>query len=381
MSDNRRDPRMRIAIDARKLHDFGIGTYIRNLVHELAGLDPSVEYVLLTRPGDLAEAAAVAANVRAVAEPARAYSLAEQLRVPLAARRLHADLFHAPHYVLPPLVPGRTVVTIHDCIHLRFPQYLPSRAAWVYAHMMIRAAARKATRILTVSEASKRDILHYTGVAPGKVVVVHNGLDARFATAPDDEALDRVRQRFDLSHPFVLYVGNIKPHKNLERLIEGFARARAGGPDDLRLVMIGDEISKYPALRQSVHRHRLDKQVRFFGFQPAATLVAFYRLARAFVFPSLYEGFGLPPLEAMANLTPVVTSNLSSLPEVVGDAAILVDPYDVESIADGIRRVVTDEALRRHLVERGRIRVQDFSWRAAAARTLAVYREAAGHTG
>lgn len=370
---------MRIAIDARKLHDFGIGTYIRNLVHELAGLDPSVEYVLLTRPGDLAEAAAVAANVRAVAEPARAYSLAEQLRVPLAARRLHADLFHAPHYVLPPLVPGRAVVTIHDCIHLRFPQYLPSRAAWVYAHTMIRAAARKATRILTVSEASKRDILHYTGVAPGKVVVVYNGLDARFAAAPDDEALDRVRQRFDLSHPFVLYVGNIKPHKNLERLIEGFARARAGGPDDLRLVVIGDEISKYPALRQSVHRHRLDKHVRFFGFQPAATLVAFYRLARAFVFPSLYEGFGLPPLEAMANLTPVVTSNLSSLPEVVGDAAVLVDPYDVESIADGIRRVVTDEALRRHLVERGRLRVQDFSWRAAAARTLAVYREAAGH--
>ena len=315
---------MKIAIDARKLHDFGIGTYIRNLVHELAGLDPSSEYVLLTRPTDLAEVGAVAANVRAVAEPARAYSLAEQLRVPLAARRLHADLFHAPHYVLPPLVPGRTVVTIHDCIHLRFPQYLPSRAAWVYAHMMIRAAARKATRILTVSEASKRDILHYTGVAPDKVVVVYNGLDARFATAPDDEALDRVRQRFDLSHPFVLYVGNIKPHKNLERLIEGFARARA------------------------------------------------------FVFPSLYEGFGLPPLEAMANLTPVVTSNLSSLPEVVGDAAILVDPYDVESIADGIRRVVTDEALRRQLVERGRIRVQDFSWRAAAARTLAVYREAAG---
>jgi glycosyltransferase involved in cell wall biosynthesis len=280
--------------------------------------------------------------------------------------------------VLPPLVPGRAVVTIHDCIHLRFPQYLPSRAAWLYAHMMIRVAARRATRILTVSEASKRDILHYTGVRDEKVVVVHNGIDARFTTAPDEEALDRVRLRFDLSHPFVLYVGNVKPHKNLERLIDAFALARVGAPDDLKLVVIGDEISKYPGLRQSVHRHRLDKHVRFFGFQPAATLVAFYRLARAFVFPSLYEGFGLPPLEAMANQTPVVTSNVSSLPEVVGDAALLVDPYDSQSIAEGIRRAVTDEPLRRELIARGQRRVQAFSWQEAATRTLQVYRDAVG---
>jgi glycosyltransferase involved in cell wall biosynthesis len=369
---------MKIAIDARKLHDFGIGTYIRNLVHELAQLDPSSEYVLFARPGDLAEIAASGGNVRGIAESAPPYSLGEQLRLPLAARRLGADLFHAPHYVLPPLVTGPTVVTIHDCIHLRFPQYLPSRAAWLYAHTMIRLAARKATRILTVSDASKRDILHYTGVRDDKVVVVHNGLDARFAAPPDADALDRVRQRFDLGHPYVLYVGNIKPHKNLERLIDAFALARAGGPDDLRLVLIGDEISKYPALRQSVHRHRLDKYVRYFGFQPAATLVAFYRLARAFVFPSLYEGFGLPPLEAMANLTPVVTSNLSSLPEVVGDAAVLVDPYDAQSIADGIRRAISDEPLRQTLIERGRRRAQAFSWRESAARTLGVYREAIG---
>jgi glycosyltransferase involved in cell wall biosynthesis len=369
---------MKIAFDARKLHDFGIGTYIRNLVHELAELDPTTEYVLFARPGDLDEVAGLGVNVRGVAESARPYSLGEQLRLPLAAWRARADLFHAPHYVLPPFVAGPTVVTIHDCIHLRFPQYLPSRAAWLYAHAMIRLAARKATRILTVSEASKRDILHYTGARTEKVVVIPNGLDARFATPPDDDALERVRQRFDLGHPFVLYVGNIKPHKNLERLIEAFALARAGGPDDLRLVLIGDEISKYPTLRQSVHRHRLDKHVRYFGFQPAATLVAFYRLARAFVFPSLYEGFGLPPLEAMANLTPVVTSNLSSLPEVVGDAAVLVDPYDSQSIADGIRRAVTDEPLRRTLIERGRLRAQAFSWRRAAEQTLAVYHEALG---
>ena len=150
--------------------------------------------------------------------------------------------------------------------------------------------------------------------------------------------MDLVRQRYQLDHPFVLYVGNIKPHKNIERLIDAFGRARGQCPDNLKLIIIGDEISKYPALRQSVHKHKLDKHVRFLGFQPMETLAAFYRLARAFVFPSLYEGFGLPPLEAMACGAPVVTSNVSSLPEVAGGAALLVDPYDADSIASGIVR-------------------------------------------
>lgn len=377
MSDKLRET-MRIVLDARKLHDFGIGTYIRNLVTELGRLDHEADYVLLTKPEDAATAAAAGPNFRAVVEVSRPYSLAEQWRVPMAVARAKADLLHEPHYVLPPLTRCRTVVTIHDCIHLRFPEYLPSRAAFAYAHTMIRLAARKADRVLTVSDASKRDILHYTGVAPEKVVVVHNGLDARFAAAPDAEAMDRVQQRFQLDHPFVLYVGNIKPHKNLERLIAAFASMRHDGPEGLKLVVIGDETSKHPGLRQAVHRHRLDKHVRFFGFQPAATLVTFYRLARAFVFPSLYEGFGLPPLEAMANETPVVTSNLSSLPEVAGDAALLVDPYDVDSIADGIRRAVTDEPLRQQLIAKGRARAREFSWPRAAADTLAVYREVLG---
>lgn len=377
MSDKLRKT-MRIVLDARKLHDFGIGTYIRNLVTELGHLDHDSAYVLLTKAADADAAAAAGPNFRAVVETSRPYSLSEQWRVPMAVARARADLLHEPHYVLPPLTRCRTVVTIHDCIHLRFTEYLPNRAAFVYAHAMIRLAARKADRVLTVSDASKRDILHYTGVAPEKVVVVHNGLDARFAAVPDAEAMDRVRQRFQLDHPFVLYVGNIKPHKNLERLIAAFASMRTDGPDGLKLVVIGDETSKHPGLRQAVHRHRLDKHVRFFGFQPAATLVTFYRLARAFAFPSLYEGFGLPPLEAMANETPVVTSNLSSLPEVTGDAALLVDPYDVASIADGIRRAVTDEPLRQQLIAKGRARAKQFSWARAAADTLAVYREVLG---
>jgi glycosyltransferase involved in cell wall biosynthesis len=365
---------MRIAIDARKLHDFGIGTYIRNLLQQLARLDPHTEYVLLTRPDDLEIAGRLGANFRAVAEPAKPYSIAEQLRIPLSLAREGAHLVHEPHYVLPPLIGCRKVVTIHDCIHLRFPQYLPGKAAHAYARTFMWLAARQADRILTVSEASKRDILEYFDVPPEKVTVVYNGLDERFSE-PDEAEMARIRQRYQLTHPFVLYVGNIRPHKNVERLIDAFGRARAGGPDDLKLVVVGDEISKYPPLRQAVHRHRLDKHVRFFGFQPPNTLAAFYRLARAFVFPSLYEGFGLPPLEAMANGTPVVTSNVSSLPEVAGGAALLVDPTDTDSIAQGILRVVTDDALRADLSARGLARARDFSWERSVTQIHGIYQD------
>jgi glycosyltransferase involved in cell wall biosynthesis len=353
---------MRIAIDARKLHDFGIGTYIRNVVHGLARLDQQTEYVLLCRPEDVDVATELGPNFRGVAESARPYSIGEQIRIPLSLVRERAHLLHEPHYVLPPATRCRSVVTIHDCIHLMFPQYLPNAFAHLYARASMWSAVRKADRILTVSESSKRDILKFFDIPADKVVVIYNAIDERFLAEPDAEHMDRIRQRYQLDHPFLLYVGNIKPHKNLERLVDAFARVRANGFGDLRLVIVGDRQSKYPPLRQAVHRHRLDKDVRFLGFQPYDTLAVFYRLARAFVFPSLYEGFGLPPLEAMACGTPVVTSNVSSLPEVAGGAAILVDPYDADSIADGITRAISDQALRTELITRGLARARDFSW-------------------
>ncbi|HUE87782.1 MAG TPA: glycosyltransferase family 1 protein [Vicinamibacterales bacterium] len=364
---------MRIAIDARKLHDFGIGTYIRNVLVGLAAVDRQTDFIVLCRPADADAVNDLGPNFRAVPETSRPYSIGEQVWIPLSLVREGAHLLHEPHYVLPPATRCRTVVTIHDCIHLMFPQYLPGRLAHVYARGSMWSAVHKSDRILTVSEASKRDILHFFDIAPDKVSVIYNAIDERFLAAPDEERMDQIRQRYQLDHPFLLYVGNIKRHKNLERLIDAFGRARAGGLDDLKLVIIGDEISKYPPLRQSVHRHRLDKHVRFLGFQPHDTLAAFYRLARAFVFPSLYEGFGLPPLEAMACGTPVVTSNVSSLPEVAGNAAILVDPYEPASIADGITRAVTDESARADLIARGLARARDFSWSQSASSIHRIY--------
>jgi glycosyltransferase involved in cell wall biosynthesis len=366
---------MRIAFDARKLHDFGIGTYIRNVLGGLARLDTETEYIVLCRPEDVEALNELGANFRATAETARPYSVGEQVSIPLSLARERAHLVHEPHYVLPVATHCRSVVTIHDCIHLMFPEYLPGRLAYVYARASMWSAVKKADRILTVSEASKRDILHFFDVAPEKVNVIYNAIDERFLGPPDQERMELVRQRYQLDHPFVLYVGNIKPHKNIERLMDAFAHVRADGLDELRLVIIGDELSKYPPLRQAVHRHRLEKYVRFFGFQPYDTLAAFYRLARAFVFPSLYEGFGLPPLEAMACGTPVITSDVSSLPEVAGGAALLVDPRDRLSIADAIYRAVTDDTLRNDLIAKGLTRARQFSWHESVKQIHRIYFE------
>ena len=364
---------MRIAIDARKLHDFGIGTYIRNVLRGLAAVDRTTEYVVLCRPPDVEAVGQLGANFRPVPESARPYSIGEQVRIPLSLVRERAHLFHEPHYVLPYATRCRTVVTIHDCIHLMFPQYLPGSMAHLYARAMMWSAVNRSDRILTVSEASKRDILRFFDIPPEKVAVIYNAIDERFLGPPDLKRMDLIRQRYQLDHPFLLYVGNIKPHKNVERLIDAFGVVRDKGHEDLRLVIIGDDLSRYPALRQAVHRHRLDKFVRFLGFQPHDTLAGFYRLARVFVFPSLYEGFGLPPLEAMACGTPVVTSNVSSLPEVAGNAALLVDPYDRLSIAEAICRAVSDEPLRLELSRRGLARAREFSWAQSVAAIHHIY--------
>jgi glycosyltransferase involved in cell wall biosynthesis len=368
---------VRIAIDVRKLHDFGIGTYIRNLLKYLALIDRETEYVLLCKPKDVKAVEAHGPNFRAVPESAPPYSVREQFMLPARLLMQNVSLFHEPHYVLPPLVPCRAVVTIHDCIHLMFPQYLPNRLAYGYARANLWAATKRAERILTVSETSKADILRYCDVPAERIIVVYNAIDERFATPPAAEAVARVRERYQLDGPFALYVGNIKPHKNLERLIDAFNLVRRSGFERLQLLIIGDQISKYPRLRRAVDAHKLHKHVRFLGFVADDTLAALYRLATVFVFPSLYEGFGLPPLEAMASGTPVVTSNRSSLPEVVGDAAVLVDPYSSASIADGIQQVLGDAALRQTLVARGLARAKQFSWEPSIRRIHEVYMDVA----
>jgi glycosyltransferase involved in cell wall biosynthesis len=373
---------MKIAIDARKWRDFGIGTYVRNLVRHLATLDRQTTFFLFCNPADEATLRDLAANFVPVVDGSGGYGFKEHFSIPWKLHRLGADLLHSPHYVRPLLCTTPTVVTVHDCIHLLFPEYLPSQMAWRYAHAMIGSAIRRSALIFTVSQASRRDILHfYPWADPDRVQVVPNALDDALLADPGVEEMERVKERYQIRGRFVLYAGNIKPHKNLDRLIRAYAQVRARpGNEDLKLFIIGDEVTRYPALRRCVEAAGVRQDVRFFGFVPDRTLAALYRMAAVFAFPSLYEGFGLPPLEAMACGTPVVTSNISSLPEVVGDAAVLVDPHSVDDIAAGIEKVLGDEAFRAMLVERGLARVKHFSWERSVEAIHAGYLKVLGQS-
>jgi glycosyltransferase involved in cell wall biosynthesis len=373
---------MRIAIDVRKINDFGIGTYLRNLIRHLPRFDAKNEYHLLCYPQDAELLRSLSAAYHHYFVYAPNYSLSEHWSIPLALRRIDADLFHAPHYVLPALVPCPSVVTVHDVIHLLFPQYLPSRFASRYARIMIGSAVKRARLVMTVSRASKKDLLGFFDVDESKILVIPNGIDPAMTRELTREEIERVRSRFQLTGRNALFVGNIKPHKNVERLIAAFALLRQDPAfSDVTLIVVGDDISKYPALRRKVEEHGLRTHVRFFGFVPEMTLVALYRVADLFVFPSLYEGFGFPPLEAMANGTPVITSRISSLPEVVGDAALTVDPYNTEEIARAMRTLFGDADLRARLSSSGRERARSFSWEKAVAQIHAAYMRVLGLDG
>ena len=373
---------MKIAIDARKWRDYGIGTYVRNVVRHLARLDHETTYFLFCRTEDEATLRDLAENFVPVPDGAPGYGFREHVTLPLKLRRLGADLLHSPHYVRPLLCGVPSVVTIHDCIHLLFPQYLPNRMAFRYARFVMGHAIRRSALVFTVSEASRADILRfYPATDPGKVQVVPNAIDAELLEDPGPEETERVRERYQLRGRFVLFAGNVKPHKNLERLIRAFARVRAlEGNEDLRLVLIGDDVGRYASLRRAADEAGVRHEVRFFGFVPHQTLAALYRMATVFAFPSLYEGFGLPPLEAMACGTPVLTSRISSLPEVVGEGALLVDPYSEEEIAHGIARLLDDADLRARLVERGLERAASFSWERSVQKIHAGYLKALGRT-
>ena len=373
---------MKIAIDARKWRDYGIGTYVRNVVRHLAQIDRETTYLLFCNPADESALRDLAENFVPVVDSSGGYSLREHVSLPLKLRSLGAELLHSPHYVRPLLCTIPSVVTIHDCIHLLFPQYLPNRMAFRYARFVMGSAIRNSSIVFTVSEASRADILRfYPSTDPAKVHVVPNAIDAELLVDPGEAERDRVRERYQIRGRFVLFAGNVKPHKNLERLIRAFARVRCQeGNEDLRLVLIGDDVSRYASLRRTADEAGVRQEVRFFGFVPHETLAALYRMATVFAFPSLYEGFGLPPLEAMACGTPVVTSRISSLPEVVGDGALLVDPYNEDDIAQGIARLLDDQDLRARLIERGLERAASYSWARSVRQIHAGYLKALGRT-
>jgi len=369
---------MRVAIDIRRAGDYGIGTYIRNIVNELGRLDRGTHYLLIGRPRHLEEFDVLPENFELLNYPADPGTFRTHFHLPFLLERRNIDILHMPWFYAPALVPCRLVITVHDLTDVLLPPAGGSPIVQTGRLFFARRALSRAERILAVSHASKRELARVFGIPEGKIEVIYNALDQRFVREPLSAEADRILERHAVNYPFVLYAGKIKPQKNLARLIEAFAVAKAELGDHpelagLKLLMIGDELSKHADLRRAVIRARIREDVRFLGFVPYPVLRVFYARARAFLFPSLYEGFGLPPLEAMAHGTPVLTSNVSSLPEVFSQAALLVNPEHVFEIARGIRQILTEDVLREALVRRGYELVQRYSWERSAQQVHDVY--------
>jgi glycosyltransferase involved in cell wall biosynthesis len=330
----------RIGIDCRKIADFGIGTYIRGLIGEIAQLARDDEEFFAFAPERFRDR--IPPRLTLIPFDAPHYSPQELFSLGRAIARAELDLFHTPHYVAP-ITSTPLVITIHDLIHLHRRFRNPLKP--LYARRMLARAVRKSARVLTVTEAVKRQIVSELGCDEAKVIVTPNGIDAVFT--PDGL---RAEGRY------FLFAGNDKPHKNLDTLIEAFARLNRA---DVQLVLAGG------AVREGAISA---------GFVEEGELAALYRGAIAVVQPSIEEGFGLPAAEAMACGAPVITSTAPALIEITNDAALHADAHDVDALANAMRRLLDDEALRASLAARGIERAKRFTWRTCAEKTLNVYR-------
>lgn len=378
---------VRVAIDIRPIRDFGVGTYIRNVVRILGRIDEHSEYFLLGSRDRVREIGRLPDNFHIVPFTAESTTPRGYFGFRQVLRHYRADLVHIPHLLWTPLhLPCPYVVTVHDVLDFMYRAENGGGTRRAIHRYCTQYVLNNAARILAVSQFTKKDIQRLFKIPDAKVEVVYNAIDERFreghASAADR---DFIAERYQTNYPFILYAGRISPHKNIIRIIEAFSALKAelakeGKFHDLKLIIIGDEVSRHPDLRRAVIKSGVQNDVRFLGFVPIEVLRTFYDVAKVFVFPSLYEGFGLPPLEAMAHGTPVVTSNTSSLPEVVGNGAVLVNPENVFEIMRAIHRVLVDQPLREKLKQRGYEQVQHFSWEDSVQRILRVYREVAGET-
>ena len=368
---------MRIAIDATALppRHRGAATYITHLIANLPGVDRRNEYTVFCKASDVA----VLSNgptlplvpVAMASRPQRL--LWEQLVLPSMLRRLRIDVLHSPHFTAP-IVSGATrrVVTVHDLAAYRHPESHSFVKRW-YFRSMIRAA-RRADRILTLAESVRGDLISMLGVPADRVDVVPHGVDDAFRPLDENTPADRALEEYGLTHPLALYVGELSARKNLERLIE--AAERLAGSIPLMVALVGPMGQAASRLRARIATSPLRGRIRVMGYVPQSDLVSLYRAADVFVYPSFYEGFGLPVLEAMACGTPVVISDRQAMTEVAGDAALRFDPTSAEALADVLATILLDDELGRRMRARARVRARAFTWRRTAELTRDAYERA-----
>ncbi|MCL4239176.1 MAG: glycosyltransferase family 4 protein [Anaerolineae bacterium] len=372
-----------IGVDYTAAHEqgAGIGRYVRELVRALAALDDATPYRLFVA-GAQRRALPPPPGANFTWRPTRITPLWfarlwHRLRLPLPVEAFtgRVRLFHATDFTLPPTLPGtRTLLTVHDLSFVRAPE-TTTPVLKAYLDAVVPRSVRRATHVLADSQATKDDLVELYKTPPDKITVLLGGVNPEFRPVTDAHARQVVRARYSLPpNPYIFSVGTVQPRKNYARLVQALA---ALGPQhaDVHLVIAGGRGWLDAPIYQTVRDLGMGERVHFTGFARDEDLPVLYSDAVCLAYPSLYEGIGLPVLEAMACATPVVTSTISSLPEVAGDAALLIDPYDVEALAGALRRLLDDSALRETLVARGVRQAAFFTWERAASQLLAVYRQ------
>jgi glycosyltransferase involved in cell wall biosynthesis len=363
---------MRIGIDARLVYysQAGIGQYILNLVRWLAQIDGANEYVLLQSRKDQTTIIEQA-NFRRVSLWTPSHHRFEQHALPAEIARLGLDLLHSPDFIPPFRANCRTVITVHDLAFLLYPQFLTQESARYYSQ--IDQAVRRADHIIADSKNTRQDTLRLQGAPADKVSVVYLAANPIYRPIPLAQARRQVAEKFDLTGDFILFVSTIEPRKNLPTLLRAYRQLLDAYKLDVTLVVVGGEGWLYEEIPALVKGLRLEERARFLGRIPDEELLHLYNAAGLLAHPAIYEGFGLPPLEAMSCGTPVVVSNAASLPEVVGDAGLLVDPEDVDAWAVALWRVFADDALHEELSQKALARSRFFSWERTARQTLSIY--------
>ena len=353
---------MKIAIDIQTTlgKPTGFGFYVSNLVEALKKHTGSDLELVLIKPDTEED----------FSTPQRFFW--DQFTFPKKARQKKADLLHQPCFSAPLNFKKPIVVTIHDIISLLFPETIPFASRMFYSKWMP-FSYRKAAQIITISESTKRDIVRVLGIPEEKITVIPLGFDKKMQTKVSRDEITKVKKKYSLPEKYLLHIGTLEPRKNLDFLIDVFSEVIANGDNKLGLVITGKKGWYYEGLFEKVKNLSLEDRVIFTGYIDEEDKAAIYQGARIFTFPSIYEGFGLPPLEAMAAGIPVISSDTSSMPEVIGDAGILISPYDREAWAKAILEVDSDENLRKKMISKNLLQVEKFSWDKTAQKTIEIY--------
>jgi len=363
---------MHVLIDARMAvsQNFGFGRYVHNLLREFKDLAPDHRFTLLVNDDFPAEVIANAPNIVLCRVNIKWLSIAEQIKLPLVIKRVSPDVYFCPTFITPVVQTCPTVIAIHDLMHVIFSRHY----SWVhriYYGWWLRLAAKKAKSIITTSESSKQDLIRYYGLSSQKISVIHDGVEPKFRLINDKKQIDSFKSKHKLPEHFILYVGARKINKNIDGILAAYALYSQKNAKQLPLVLTGEMDKK---LSKLVKKYGISEKVICVGAITDAELPLLYNSAALFLSPSLYEGFGLPHLEAMACGIPVIASNVSSLPEIMGEGGLLVDPKNSNAIARAIEKVLSDRHLGKELISRGLEKAKHYSWKTCARKTLEVLR-------